>query len=521
MTVAKYLRISNEDVDLRSAGKDESDSIANQRNLLDSFIAQQNNFAQADIIEFCDDGWSGKNFERPGVRAMLEQVKRGKIQCIVVKDLSRFGRDYLTVGNYISKIFPFMGVRLIAVNDGLDSARPGDVDSLDTSFKALLYDLYSRDLSRKVKNAKRFRAQRGDFVAPFAPYGYKKSPENHNQLIIDPPAAEVVRRVFSLVAAGNSAVTVARMMNDEAILTPMLYKRAAGCSRTRWPSVQEDNFWTDATVTTIIRDERYIGTNTYGRRIRNIVGSTHTVKVSREDWVAVSNTHEAIVTQEEFDRAQAAMREFKEHHLAAKPYPLAGKIRCGVCGHVLSRSPGKERFYFCKTAVFLSAADCVEVHIPEIDVLAEILKSLHIQAEIALDREKMLSEQRKAAQYQAKSTLKRLSALQEAQSLRNRQIRELYEAFALGEVGKEEYLAQKAALSAQNEKCSAQIADLQAALDAKDETTEGTFIANFKRFSGAEEVSEEIIRELLKEVIVYRHGRLEVVWNYRDTFITA
>ena len=189
MTVAKYLRISNEDVDLRSAGKDESDSIANQRNLLDSFIAQQNNFAQADIIEFCDDGWSGKNFERPGVRAMLEQVKRGKIQCIVVKDLSRFGRDYLTVGNYISKIFPFMGVRLIAVNDGLDSARPGDVDSLDTSFKALLYDLYSRDLSRKVKNAKRFRAQRGDFVAPFAPYGYKKSPENHNQLIIDPPAA--------------------------------------------------------------------------------------------------------------------------------------------------------------------------------------------------------------------------------------------------------------------------------------------------------------------------------------------
>ena len=163
----------------------------------------------------------------------------------------------------------------------------------------------------------------------------------------------------------------------------------------------------------------------------------------------------------------------------------------------------------------------MEVHIPEIDVLAEILKSLHIQAEIALDREKMLSEQRKAAQYQAKSTLKRLSALQEAQSLRNRQIRELYEAFALGEVGKEEYLAQKAALSAQNEKCSAQIADLQAALDAKDETTEGTFIANFKRFSGAEEVSEEIIRELLKEVIVYPHGRLEVVWNYRDTFITA
>ena len=427
MTVAKYVRISDEDRDLKQAGKTESDSINNQRNLLDEFISQHSELAGADILEFCDDGWSGKNFERPGVRAMLEEVKHGKIQCIVVKDLSRFGRDYLTVGNYISKIFPFMGVRFIAVNNGLDSARPGDVDSLDTSFKALLYDLYSRDLSRKIRSAKRFRAQRGDFVAPFAPYGYQKSPENHNQLIIDPPAAEIVRRIFDLVAQGHRALTVARMLNDEAVLTPMLYKQAAGCSRTCWPSVSDTNFWTDTIVTKIIRDERYIGTNTYGRRVRDIVGNIHTVKVSREDWVTVGNTHEAIVTQEEFDRAQAALRKFKEHHLTAKPYPLAGKIRCGLCGHSLSRSPGKEKFFFCETAHFLSAADCIEVHVPEKDVLDEILKSLHMQAKITLDREKVLSERRKAAQHHAKNTLKKLSALQEAQSARGRQIHELYD----------------------------------------------------------------------------------------------
>ncbi|WP_322200956.1 recombinase family protein [Acutalibacter intestini] len=521
MTVAKYVRISDEDRDLKQAGKTESNSIANQRNLLDSFIARHDDFAQAEVVEFCDDGWSGKNFERPGVRAMLEQVKRGKIQCIVVKDLSRFGRDYLTVGTYISKIFPFMGVRFIAVNDGLDSANPGDVDSLDTSFKALLYDLYSRDLSRKVKSAKRFRAQRGDFVAPFAPYGYQKNPENHNQLIIDPPAAEVVRRVFRLIAEGHSAVTVARMMNDEAVLTPMLYKRAAGCSRTRWSSVQEDNFWTDAIVTTIIRDERYIGTSTYGRRKRDVVGSTHTVKVSREDWVAVANAHDAIVTREEFDRAQAALRMFKEHPLAAKHYPLAGKIRCGVCGHSLSRSGGKERFFFCKTAQFLSSSDCVEVYIPEGDVLAEILKSLRIQAEVALDREKMLSEQRKVAQGNAKAMLKRISALQEAQFLRNRQIRELYEAFALGEVGKEDYLARKAVLSTQNEKVSAQIAKLQALLDTESEAREDSFVINFKRFHEVGEVSDVIIPELLKEVIVYPHGRFEVVWKYQDNIMAT
>ena len=124
MTIAKYLRISDEDRDIKRTGKEESDSIGNQRNLLESFIGQHEEFVGAENVEFCDDGWSGKNFERPGVRAMLEQVKQGKIQCILVKDISRFGRDYLMVGNYISKIFPFMGVRFIAVNDGIDSARP-------------------------------------------------------------------------------------------------------------------------------------------------------------------------------------------------------------------------------------------------------------------------------------------------------------------------------------------------------------------------------------------------------------
>ena len=150
MTVAKYLRLSAEDADLRQSGKQESNSIGNQRNLLDSFIQQKEDFADAEIVEFCDDGWSGKNFDRPAVKELLEQTKHGKIQCIIVKDMSRFGRDYLTVGNYISKVFPFLGVRFIAVNDGIDSIRPQDVDSLDTSFKALLYDLYSREDRKSV-----------------------------------------------------------------------------------------------------------------------------------------------------------------------------------------------------------------------------------------------------------------------------------------------------------------------------------------------------------------------------------
>ncbi len=169
MTVARYLRISDEDADTGQAAKTESDSIANQRNLLTEFISRMPEFDGADIIEFCDDGWSGKNFTRPAVREMLEQARQGKIQCIVVKDLSRFGRNYLEVGNYISRVFPFLGIRFIAVNDGFDSIRPMDADSLETSFKTLLYDIYSRDISRKVRSAKKMKAEKGEFLSPFAP----------------------------------------------------------------------------------------------------------------------------------------------------------------------------------------------------------------------------------------------------------------------------------------------------------------------------------------------------------------
>ena len=231
---AKYIRLSNEDDDLGMCGKMESNSVSNQRDLLDAFISRTPELADTNVIEFCDDGWSGKNFERPAVQEMIEQAKQGKIQCILVKDISRFGRDYLTVGNYISCVFPFLGVRFIAVNDGFDSIRTAEIDSLETSFKTLLYDLYSRDLSRKVRNAKRFRAQRGDFLSRYAPYGYIKDPADKNHLVIDPEAAEIVRRIFRLMADGNRTVQIAAILNREAVPTPMRYKLAAGCSYTKW-----------------------------------------------------------------------------------------------------------------------------------------------------------------------------------------------------------------------------------------------------------------------------------------------
>ena len=517
-TTAKYIRLSSEDDDLRKGGKIESNSVTNQRNLLDAFISRTPELSDTNVIEFCDDGWSGKNFERPAVQEMIVQARAGKIQCIVVKDLSRFGRDYLTVGNYISCVFPFLGVRFIAVNDGFDSIRPADIDSLETSFKTLLYDLYSRDLSRKVRSAKKFRAQRGDFLSPFAPYGYVKDPDNKNRLAIDPDAAETVRRIFHLMADGQNTEQIAMLLNREAVPTPMLYKRAAGCSRTRWPSLLEDNFWTSSAIAKILRDERYLGKNIYGKRIRDMVGHTHTVRVSRGDWIAVEDTHEGIVTREEFDRAQAEMRTFLgRSEIKRHDWPLYGKVRCGVCGYAMGHNRGKQMYFYCRTPRHNDAFICAG-RTAEADILEVVSKGLHVQALMAVELCRLWEEQRRGQKKDISVGKKNLARLREMHQRISQQVTGLYESFALGEISKAEYLTAKTAAVKQRDETAVQISELEAALDNMnaDGSLQNGFVSAFKKYLDVEEITSEIMADVLQEVRIFPGGRIETVWNYRD-----
>lgn len=522
-TTAKYVRLSSEDDDLRQGGKLESNSIANQRDLLDAFISRMPELASTNVIEFCDDGWSGKNFERPAVQEMIAQARAGKIQCIVVKDLSRFGRDYLTVGSYISSVFPFLGVRFIAVNDGYDSIRPLDVDSLDTSFKTLLYDFYSRDLSRKVRKAKRFRAQRGDFLSPFAPYGFIKDPANKNHLLIDPPAAKTVRRIFRMMGGGHPAEQIARVLNDEAVLTPMLYKRAAGCSRTSWPSVQDENIWTRNLICKILRDERYIGTNIYGKRMRDQVGHHHTVKVSKAEWITAAGTHDGIVTQEEFDKAQLAMREFMERDgINLGEWVLRHKVRCGVCGYAMTRSRAKHPVYYCRTNRISGAFACSSERVPEADILEAVLEGLHIQAMAAVEMARIWEEGHRRKKRDTAALRKNIAALREAYSKLEREIKDLYTSFGLGDISKAEYLAAKAAAIQKRDAAAEQLAAWEAKLEntGKDGELQNQFVVRFRPYVGAEikEITQEILSDILREIHVYPDGRLEIIWNYREEY---
>ena len=519
--IAKYLRISSEDTDLKDTGKLESNSIAHQRNLLDSYIARIPDFSGAAVLEFCDDGWSGKNFERPAFQKMLAAIKQGQIQCVIVKDMSRFGRDYLVVGNYISRVFPFLGVRFIAVNDGIDSIRPNDVDSLDTSFRALIYDLYSRDLSRKVRSAEEFRAARGECLSPFAPFGYVKDPADRKHLLIDPPAAEIVHRIFQMTIDGLTSTQIAKVLNEEGIPTPMVYKRLAGCSRTIWPCVHEVNLWSRSAVKGILRNECYLGTTIYRRRRRDKVGNAHSVKNNRTDWIMVEDTHQGIVTQAEFDRAHMVRRKSSEQNTnTAKRSLLYGKIRCGICGYAMARSKAKSTYYYCETFRVTDFYGCSNERIYEQDILDTMLEGLRIRAAAAVESSRVWKEQHQQASKDVYAMKKKLVSLKESHDRQEHQIRGLYESFALGELSKAEYFAMKTAAVERRDEITDQIISLETALNdnSPDGKLNDEFVSHFQKYAEIAQLTPEIVSDVLKEIRVFPDNRIEITWNYQRDF---
>ena len=513
-TVAKYLRISSED--LTKTAETESVSIVNQRHLLDHYLDTHSEFEGWDRIELCDDGWTGTNFERPGMKELLELVKKGCVQCIIVKDFSRFGRNYLTVGDYISRVFPFMGVRFISLGDCYDSSRPSDIDSLSVSFSTIIYDLYSKELSGKVKSARDRLAENGDFLAPAAPFGYAKDPDNAKHLIVDPEAAETVRTIFNMVCDGQSITEIARRLNREGALTPMQYKRSIGCKWLPWPCISEDNFWTAGNVTKIVRDARYTGCTIYGKRRRDIVGSTHTVKASRDKWIVAEDMHEAIISRKQFDEAQSKLREFREGPVTTATAPLARKVYCGCCSRAMKRSNTKARYYSCETPRFTDEYECSDEHIPEEDIMDAILTTLRAYARLAVDLDQILLQQQEQTRLDRKQLQRKLMVLQSKKEQTERRLQDMYEVFFEGSIGKDEYVSRKQALSGQLTQIAEEIDALDAALSTEQDSKASSIISKYKSYAGIDDLAEANLRELLDRVTIYPDGVLRVRLNFCD-----
>ena len=502
-TICAYMRISVEDRDVFGR-KVESGSITSQRRLIMDFIHKQPEFAKCRVIERCDDGLSGRYFDtRPQFTEMIELAKKGKINCIIVKDCSRFGRDYVELGDYLEQLFPFFGIRFIAINDHYDSDKTEG--GLDIAFKNLVYDIYSRDLSKKLKESRRRMASQGKYLAGQTLYGYRKKKNNKHQLEIDPEAAAVVREMFDMRLAGMGLTDIARNLNDRGIKCPTAYKHEKGEPVTK-NGEYENMYWTSSTVLIILSNEIYTGAVVALKVASDRVSGKLKAR-PKEEWVRAEGMHEAIVTKEEFQQVQDMIRPQQK--------PTGKRMmryKCGHCGRSLTRRNRTD--LYCSMGYFLDEeCECRKVTAKE-PVLDEIvLEQLKQKLMRVLDAEELRLNGRDSGgvENNPDSVKKALEAVKKAKQM-------LFEKLADRSIDRETFKDKKREYDEEIAELEQRLSDVNMnellLREAEDDARAKVDMA--KSFLDVEVMTDEIWEKFLQDVFVYPDGRMEIYWNFDD-----
>lgn len=397
--IAGYYRLSMEDDDT----KEESNSITNQRLLIRRYLLEHPEFSHYEYCEFYDDGFSGTTMNRPGMQAMLEKIKKNEIQCVIVKDLSRFSRDYIELGDYMEQIFPFMGVRFISIAERYDSREQmGKTADMEIGFQSLLADFYCKDVSQKVKSSIMAKKNQGKYATGNTPFGYRKDENDRNELRIVPEEAEVIRHIFELSLAGQNLTQVCRTLNDEKIPTPLEYKNRRK-KQNRKELQQEHKYWQPGTVRTILTNESYLGSMIFHKSVQAQVGGKRTLLRPREEWNVWENHHPAIISKEVFDKVQEKF--FCKKEAVRKPvlYALKGKSYCGYCGRRLKimKLAGGRLYYYCPYQKLSGHNRCLSESVSnellEKIVLEELQMQIATLADVAGVRKEAAERQRVTA----------------------------------------------------------------------------------------------------------------------------
>lgn len=389
--IALYMRLSVEEQN----GREESESITGQRGYLLDYLRTHDEFKGQEAEEYVDDGFSGTNVERPAFQRMMEDVKNGTVKTILVKDLSRFMRDYITIGDYMENIFPFMGVRFIAINDGYDSTKAeGNGTELDIQFKNLLYDFYTKDISEKLKSVQRMNRRQGKYNNWYPPFGYRKDPNDHYKVILDEETYPIVQDIFKMALDGLSTRQIAKILNERGTIT--LSERKAQLTKMNYHAQMlngKSTIWMHGAVIKLLSNENYTGTYCFGFTKRKTVGGKG-IPLPSEQWERIPNHHPAIVSVEDFQKVRELFRTKKHFAEAAKTAPrglkspLQGKLYCAECGHKLAYMSSKHD-YGVKTYAYFCCRTCrmlgkkkpgLRVELAEKQVLEAIRQQVGVDA---------------------------------------------------------------------------------------------------------------------------------------------
>lgn len=541
MIMALYLRLSKEDGDL----VDESNSITNQRYILRKYMDEMPDSAQYQIKEYIDDGYSGKNFERPGIQQLLEDVKHGQIAGILVKDFSRFGRNYIEVGNLIEKIFPLLDVRFIAVNNHFDSINyQRTTPDMDVAFENLMYDYFSEENSIKIRNDLLQKRMRGKYMATFAAYGYKKAKKDHNQILVDEEAAGIVRLIFQLYIQSGVKADVARYLNERNIPTPQEYARRKGVVQ-HWKYEEGKKLWNGSIIGRILRNPIYIGNTVFHKKEVTEVGARRTKCLPESEWKTCENTHAAIVSKEVFEQVQRMEMELKEkersrrdrgvnaeegervHGVSGKycegekrlrgkgDSAIKGLVKCGGCRHNMLRRNRKNATYYCRSYYEGKVPGCCQENIREDSLLEIVRDAVRRQAMLASDLRELTEQYATVTKQRKDQAEKERKQIQgKLQKCRDESF-SLYERYKREEISGKEFqamreknLKQQEAFQCQLKQCGEETANVSADMQGILSLLEGK--------ENLPELTREVVDELISSIYVYGKDRVEIVFRFQD-----
>lgn len=508
----------------------DSEALQNQKELLRQYIANAPDLQLVGIFE--DNGQTGTNFDRAGFETMMETVRSGKANCIVVKDLSRFGRDYVEAGNYLEHIFPFMGVRFISISDGYDNADATTADCLTVALKNMVNQMYSKDISRKSGSVLREKIRRGEFIGAFASYGYRKDPADGHRIVVDPEAAGVVREIFRRKLEGQGDTAITRWLNAAGVPSP-------GCYRYQKGIILDKRFarykpWLVQSVKDILRNEVYLGHMVQGRRRSEFYAGRPDKRLPRDEWTVVENTHEPIISRGDFNAVQAICAERntayharlgKYDHLGKRENILKGLVYCSDCGRTMVRykqvSHGKNvsYYYLCPSyAAMLEKSGCSYKFLPE-DLLLDSLEQV-IQKEIeqAVDMTalaKRLSARASSKADQGALMLKKLNAqLERVEGTRRNAMRD----YLGGQMAQADYELLKECCMGEAEELKKQIFDLREQQRYRSETLteKNPWLAAFGGLGRPFHLTKELAASLIERVTIYGNNRVEILLRFHD-----
>ena len=519
---ALYIRLSRDDGD-----KLESNSVTNQREILREHLKLHPDISLHDI--YIDDGWSGTNFDRPGFQRMMEDIYAGRVNCVIVKALSRFCRNASGGGQYIDNIFVRYRVRFIAINNGLDTAS-GSMNAatqlISVGMTNVINESVAATTSVNVRGTLNVNRQQGKFIGSFPTYGYLKDPKDHHKLIIDEETAPVVRLIFRRFLAGCSIMGIAKELNRMGIPNPSAYKRSKGLKYRHPAGEKNDGLWPDSSVRRILRNEMYIGNMIQGKNTTISYKIRQCRSVPKADWFRVEGTHEAIIDRETFEKAQALFNRNLRKPPKCDEVPLfSGLVRCGHCGRIMTKktnrhSYGTYHYYRCTTHNRMDTGKCTAQTI-RIDRLEKaVLTFLQTMVNVSVEYEALVEKIHRSSRRKTESTHLQ-KALEQQLSERekfHRMMVGLYPDWKTGILTQEEYLTLKAELQAKLQALDDSIAKLRqtAGQYAGAMEAENQFLSHFCKHRNFTELTRPMLTELVHEIRIFEGGRLEIILNFQD-----